>query len=158
MAIRTTTHASPYHVPLSALRYLPQSLQHLVVSVALSHRIISANGGRGLQQQDNSGLVPRLHRYRHSAIRWLNVELSEKDAQLKDSTITSVTVCLMAEVSALLSLIVPLLTMPQLAQATSAAWQHHIEGAMTLVRLRGGLPQILIDSPLVTPYIRYLVM
>ncbi|MCJ1372298.1 hypothetical protein MMC20_003521 [Loxospora ochrophaea] len=124
---------NPFIVPLFALHLIPTSIRHSLVTTALSGHLFRSQ--QSASQDSLTENWSRLHRHRGVAIRALNEEIGKESTRSSDATITSVLTFLIVE----------------LQQSISPNWQHHVNGMMAMIRLRGGLKKIVDSAPYLKP-------
>lgn len=126
-------------VPVLEVFDLPSSLQHALVTMALSHRIYRSVAPMTLSLDISSmsesmpkAWLVRLHYHRGIAIHQMNEYIAKEDTRTTDQTIATVLVFLIGE----------------LQQSISNAWRHHANGLMALFELRGGFDELIKSEPL----------
>jgi len=87
---------SPFIVPIEVVHLLPTSLNHVLTSMALSHRILKLPRDAG--RADSKRMLCRLHHHVGIAIGALNKEIDQPATRTSDGTMASVVVFLFAEV------------------------------------------------------------
>jgi hypothetical protein len=86
-----------FNVPIEIIHLIPVSARHGLVSIALSHYIlrlpVSTRGDFA------RGVKSRLYHHTGEALRILNADLESEELLSNDSTIASIVILLIAEVS-----------------------------------------------------------
>lgn len=95
---------NPFVVPVLELNDIPASMQHTLVTMALSHRIYRSTGPVELKLDMSSEPTrkewwTRLHHHRGLAIHLMNEAIGRLDSGASNETITTVLVFLIGEVS-----------------------------------------------------------
>ncbi|KAI1379478.1 fungal-specific transcription factor domain-containing protein [Hypoxylon crocopeplum] len=140
--ISINSHFNPYQVDVRRVdKDVPRIYASLLVATATLHRAMQED----VSFARSSALVRReehLFRFRIRALQEVNYRISQPDLQSSDSTLMCV-ICLL------------LTTMQQSAYTD---WRAHLEGARKIIQLRGGLKEILSESPYLKPFLALFIV
>ena len=88
---------NPFIIPIVVYAALPPSMRHALVTVALSHRMLTLTASSGSLM--SSELMTRLQYHRGVAIQALNQEIATEAGRLSDATVGSILIFLFADVT-----------------------------------------------------------
>ncbi|PLB38034.1 Zn(II)2Cys6 transcription factor [Aspergillus candidus] len=133
---------NPYITRFShaVIPHLPPAMCHLLVCLALGHRIQSL-----MLNTDYGALIEvrsRLYHHRGMAIQLLADAIGNAITRTSDLTIASVLMLLFTDAR----------------QSLSSNWRHHCVGANELIMLRGGLPELYRSSPALKQSLLYFII
>ncbi|KAI0125416.1 fungal-specific transcription factor domain-containing protein [Xylariales sp. AK1849] len=136
------SHFNPYQVNLTRIDKIPRIYINLLVASATVHRAMQEDASF---KRSSSALMQKehdLYNFRIRALQEVNHRLSKTDTQTSDSTLMCV-LCLL------------LSTMQQSAYMD---WRAHLEGARKIIKLRGGLKEIIRKNVYFKPLMAFFVV
>ncbi|CAH0042751.1 unnamed protein product [Clonostachys rhizophaga] len=125
---------NPFIVPAGLASVIPPGIAEVIICTALGHRMVQFVQGF---EADRNAMAVKLRRHRGAAISAVASGLSHHEAQWHDKTLISVVLLLLSE------------------HSLSPSWWQHLDGAYSLIDLRGGLPHLISSMPQYRHCFRY---
>ncbi|VUC27311.1 unnamed protein product [Clonostachys rosea] len=125
---------NPFMVAAGFASVIPPVIAEVIICTALGHRMVQSVQSL---EADRNAMAVKLRRRRGAAIRAVAKDLSHQEAQWHDRTLISVVLLLLSE------------------HSLSPSWWQHLDGAYSLIDLRGGLPNLIGSMPRQRHWFRY---
>ncbi|CAI6042837.1 unnamed protein product [Clonostachys chloroleuca] len=125
---------NPFIVQAGFASAIPLVIVEVIICTALGHRMVQSVQGF---EVDRNAMAVKLRRHRGAAISAVASGLSHKEAQWQDKTLISVVLLLLSE------------------HSLSPNWWQHLDGAYSLIDMRGGLPHLISSMPRYRNLFRY---
>lgn len=118
------------------------------------------------ESEHRTDLSVRLHKHRGTAITSISEAVAAKATQVNDETLWCVLAFLLAEVAGpQMALWQPLGSIsanpthdPERSRAIIPGWRLHVDGASSIIELRGGLPKLVISNPPMRPMLLFYIV
>ncbi|KAH7031387.1 fungal-specific transcription factor domain-containing protein [Microdochium trichocladiopsis] len=137
-------HFNPYRVDLARIDSIPRIYINMLVTAATLHRAMQDEANDQHETQRSAITRSReqdIFLFRIRALREVNQRLSMRETQTTDSTLMCVLCLLLCAIQ----------------QSALGDWRAHLEGARTIIKMRGGLKQIAAENhyfrPLLVIYV-----